>query len=385
MCAAVPPAVPPAGLIRYGSAALADVLPSALGSLGVAAANPLGLAPSSCVVVLLVDGLGWNLLRANADCAPFLNALAGDSLTVGFPTTTATSLTSLGTGLPAGEHGVVGYTCRLQGVTEPINWLRWQGASSGTDLRDEAVPEEVQPSLTAFERATQAGVMVSVVSARSFQGSGLTRAALRGGAYVPVLTPADTIAGVAAAAALPRPGLVYGYLHELDLIGHVYGTDSPAWRVQLQLIDREIELLASLLPADAQLLVTADHGMVDVPDADKIDYDGEPALSDGVDMIAGEARVRYLYTGAADAVRDRWSERIGDRGVVLARDEVLDRGWFGPLVTEAARSRIGDLVVLATGRLAVVRRRAEPGLSTLIGQHGALTDDELLVPLLRLR
>lgn len=380
-------AVPPAGVVRYGSGALADVLPSALAALGVAETNPLALPAAPCVVVLLVDGLGWNLLRAHAEHAPFLTSLAGAPLTAGFPSTTATSMTSLGIGLPPGEHGIVGYTCRLDGLAEPINWLRWQGASSGADLREQAPPETVQPQPTAFERAGRAGVSVSVVSGRAFRDSGLTRAALRGGTYVPVLTPADMIAGVAAAAAQARPALVYGYLHELDLIGHVYGVDSLAWRTQLRLVDSEIGLLASLLPADTQLLVTGDHGMVDVPDAAKIDYDAEPDLADGIAMIAGEARVRYLYAEPTDlpAVQRRWADRVGDRGAVLTRDEAIERGWFGPHVSDAARFRIGDLVVLATADLAVVRRRAEPGLSTLIGQHGALTDDELLVPLLRLR
>ncbi|HEU5271304.1 MAG TPA: nucleotide pyrophosphatase/phosphodiesterase family protein [Jatrophihabitans sp.] len=379
------PELPPAGIVRYGEAALADLLPSALAALGVPGErNPLSLPESSCIVVLLVDGLGWRLLRRYAEYAPFLAGLAGRPLTAGFPTTTATSLASLGTGRPPGEHGLTGYTSLIDELGQPINWLRWQVAPSGGNLLDRLDPEQLQPIPTALERGERAGVTVSVVSSYGFQGSGLTRAVLRGGSYRPVFTTADTATTVAAAARSGRPSLIYCYYSELDLIGHGRGCHSEAWRLQLALIDRAAQLLAERLPDDALLLVTADHGMVDVPDAAKVDYDAEPELSDGVEAIAGEARVRYLHVapGRLSEVRQRWQDRLAGSFVVLGRDEAIERGWYGPAVGPVARQRIGDLVVLATGPGAVVRRRAEQRLSTMIGQHGALTEDELLVPLL---
>jgi hypothetical protein len=152
----------------------------------------------------------------------------------------------------------------------------------------------------------------------------------------------------------------------------------------LQLIDRGAELLAERLPAGVRLLVTADHGMVDIAEAGKIDYDSGPHLSDGVALIAGEPRVRYLYVepGQLDAVRGRWSDALGDQVALLTRDEAVERGWFGPTVSEAARERIGDLVVLAVADVAVVRRHAESRSSLLIGHHGGLSEAELLIPLL---
>jgi predicted AlkP superfamily pyrophosphatase or phosphodiesterase len=371
-------------VVAYGRSSLADVMPSVLASLGVdGEPNVLGLRPAHCVVVLLVDGLGWNLLRGNAGYAPFLSSLAGRSLTAGFPTTTAASITSLGTGRPPGEHGITGYTTRAAGVTEPVNWLTWRGAQSGRDLSEDLPPARIQPMSTAFDRAERAGIRATVVSAPAFRNSGLTGAALWGAHYVPAFTAADTATGVATAAR-ERGGLIYCYNADLDLIGHVHGSRSQAWLAQLQLIDRGAELLAERLPDQARLLITADHGMVDVPDEAKIDYDDDPTLHEGVDLIAGEARVRYLYVAAGqlDAVRERWTHVVGDRTSILTRDEAIDRGWYGPVVTAAARERIGDLIVLAESDVAIVRRRAESRSSALIGHHGALTDDELLVPLL---
>lgn len=376
--------LPAAGLVGYGQSSLADVLPSALAALGVPGEpNVLALEPADCIVVLLVDGLGWQLLREPAGQAPFLSGLAGRPLTAGFPTTTAVSITSLGTGVAPGLHGITGYSTRADGLGEPVNWLTWRGARSGTDLIDTQPPEQVQPVTTAFERAVQAGVNASVVSAPMFRTSGLTRAALRGAQYLRAFTAADT-ATVVAETARTRGGLIYCYIADLDLIGHVHGCRSEAWRVQLELIDAGARLLADRLPANARLLVTADHGMLDVPEHAKLDYDTEPLLREGVELLAGEARVRYLHTapGELDAVRSRWTEVLGSGMAVLTRDEAIDRGWFGPSVSDAARSRIGDLIAVSVSELSVVRRKAESRNASLVGHHGALTDAELLVPLL---
>ncbi len=375
---------PGPGIVRYGTSSLADLLPSALAALGVAhEPSVLDLPAGDCIVVLLVDGLGWLSLREHAARAPFLSSLAGRPLTAGFPTTTAASITSLGTGRPPGEHGIVGYTTRLDGVSEAINWLTWRGTQTGTDFVEAHPPEVVQPGMTALERAERAGVNATVVSSPQFRESGMTRAALRGGLFLPSFTAADT-ATLVADAARERGGIIYCYTADLDLIGHIRGCRSPAWLAQLELIDRSTEMLFRRLPAGARLLVTADHGMVDIAESDKIDLDDDPTLNDGVTLIAGEARLRYLYVqpGQVEAVRARWNRALGDRVALLTRDEAIELGWFGPTVLPAARGRIGDLIALAVSDVAMVRRRAESRSSMLIGNHGALSDAELLVPLL---
>lgn len=372
------------GVVRYGESSLSDVLPSALAALGVAGErNVLAVQPAECVVVLLVDGLGWRLLREHGDEAPFLSSLAARPLTAGFPTTTAASLTSLGTGVPPGRHGITGYTTRANGLTEPVNWLTWRGAYSGRDLTDEQPPERAQPEETAFERASRAGVSATVVSSPLFRDSGLTRAALRGGEFIASFTAADT-ATLVGDTARSRRGLVYCYSSELDLIGHVRGTRSDAWLAQLELIDRGVRMLSDRLPPRTRLLVTGDHGMLDVPEDAKIDYDSAPFLKEGVEILAGEPRARYLHVaqGELDAVRSRWTQALGNRIELITRDDAISRGWFGPVVSEQARGRIGDLIALAVSDSAVVRRKVESRTSTLVGHHGAMTDAEMLVPLL---
>lgn len=372
--------------VRYGECALADVMPSTLAALGVAGEpNTLELTESPRVVVLLVDGLGWARLARSREAAPFLNSLAGRSLTAGFPTTTVTSLASLGTGLPPGAHGLTGYTSYLPDLDTTINWLAWRPASGGESMIDVVVPEVVQPEPTVFERAEAAGVTVTVATVSSFGGSGLTRAVLRGGRFEGTVSGGDLISRVAAASRTDNRSLVYGYVSEMDLVGHVRGPDSESWLAQLTMLDRFVEQLADALPADTSLLVTADHGMTTIPEEDKVDFDDSATLQDGVLALAGEPRARYVHArdGAQADVYAAWCAQLADRMWVLTRDEAIAAGLFGPTVGAAARARIGDVVAISQSTTAVVRRKAESRLSALPGQHGALTDDDLLVPLLR--
>jgi len=386
------PFAAPLPQIDYSRGCLADVLPAAIEALTGRGddGNPLGIPASAHVVVLLVDGLGWRQLRAHPEAAPFLTSIAASPtaarpIVAGFPTTTATSITSLGTGLRSGEHGLVGYSCYLPEAGATVNWLAWRQVGAGADLREVLAPEVVQPRPTAFEQAAAAGVAVSVVSPDQFDGSGLTRAALRGGDYSGSVTGGDAVALAAAAIRRSDRSLVYCYTPDLDLVGHVRGPGSDAWLAQLSAVDGLAEQLADRLPSRARLLVTGDHGMVHVADEHKVDFDSSATLRDGVVAISGEPRTRYLHTraGAAPDVLAAWQETLGDSMWVLTGEQAVAAGWYGDRVAETARSRIGDIVATAVGPAAVVRRSVESRLSALAGQHGALTDDELLVPLLQ--
>jgi hypothetical protein len=369
----------------YGDASLADVGPSILAALGVdGETDVLGLGEIQRACLLVVDGLGWTQLRANPASAPYLSTLTGRPLTAGFPATTVTSLASLGTGLPPGEHAMTGYSSYVEEVGAVVNWLAWRSVGEGADLREALVPEVVQSQPTVWERAEAAGVATTVCTFDNFAETGLTRAVLRGGRWGGTLAEGDAVARASAAIDVGHRSLVYVYVSALDLVGHMRGPDSDAWQVQLSIVDRIAEQLAERLPPEATLFVTADHGMVLVPEDAKIDVDATPSLQDGLVALAGEPRMRHVHVrqGAADEVRSTWSEVLGSDWRVLSRDEAVDVGLFGPTVTSTARRRIGDLVALSLGVGGVVERRKLPRLSAMPGQHGSVTDDELLVPLL---
>jgi hypothetical protein len=360
----------------YSSRSLSEVVPGIAAALGC----PLGesaleLPEASAYVVFLVDGLGANLLRRYARAAPFLSSLLTGSEpgTAGVPSTTAVSLTSFGTGLTPGGHGLVGYTSRIPGTDQLLNALQWS---------KEIDPVVWQPEQTAFTALEVAGGHATVVNKREFYGTGLTVAAHRGAAYVGADRVGERIAGAVAASRVPR-SLTYLYDGDLDWTGHRHGVASSPWLQQLAMIDAEAEQLRDALPPATRLLVIADHGMIDSPAGRRTDVDEISALRDGLVLLGGEARFRHLYCrpGAAESVAAAWTEVLGERAEVLTREQAISRGWFGP-VNERVLPRIGDLVVASRGDHAVVSSIDFPYEKTLVGLHGSLTPDEMLIPLL---
>jgi hypothetical protein len=401
----------------YGTGSLADLLPSVLAGLGVpgasersseasdavgmsasersseasdavgiSAADPLGLAGRLAgvrrVAVLLVDGLGYRLLPVAAPVAPTLaDAAAGRlgelrTLTSGFPSTTPTSLASFGTGAPPGAHGLVGFTVNVPGTTRVLTHTEWT---------DDPDPRRWQPLTTQFGYAAAAGVAVNVVSRSEYAGSGLTASAYGGHRYRPADDPATLAARMLAVLGESEPpALCYGYHPDLDQVGHRYGVDSPQWRVAAADVDRLLARLVEGLPGDAALLVTADHGQLDVPAGNRFDLDTDPRLGDGVAVVAGEPRVRYLYPvpGATADVIAAWRAVLGDAARVAERDELVAEGWFGPVPGEHL-ARLGEVIVACRDRHAVLATAHEPDrVARLVAFHGSWTATEMLVPLL---
>jgi hypothetical protein len=357
-------------------AALADLVPSVVASLGISGfTNTLGLAPRRAACVLLIDGLGAELLRGHASTAPVLTDAHARDLTAGFPSTTATSLASIGTGLVPGQHGILGYQTEIPGSGKLLNALHWDSGVAA---------DEWQPEATAFERATAAGVSVSLVSRRLFKGTGLTTAALRGADYRGADTAGELIVDVLEALSSGTPSLVYAYLSDLDATGHHRGSKSLAWRLQLKLIDRVVGELANRLPEGAVLYVTGDHGMVDIPPDRRIDADApeEQVLREGVRLLGGEVRARHVYTepGAEADVLAAWQERLGADMWVVSREEAVAAGWFGP-VAERNLRRIGDVIAASYSDAGLVATHREKHESRLVGHHGSMTAAEQLVPL----
>ena len=370
----------PFALPDHGGGSLADVLPAVLRSLGEPGGQPGPELPeSSRVVVLLVDGLGMPALLAAPEQAPFLTSLLATPwsrrLSTVFPSTTPIALTSFGTGLTPGEHGITGLFLRLDdGRT--VDMLANPGQ---VDLR------LLQPQPTVFERAVAAGIAVTRVGPKAFDGRGLTEAALRGGAYAAAESPGERVAATVAAVRPAERACVYVYYGDLDSTGHRQGCTSDAWAAELTHVDRLVEQLAGALPAGTTLVVTSDHGMVDVPHENRFDLARTPALDDGVAMLSGDLRGAQVHTrdGASGAVLDAWRETLGDTFWVVAQDEAVASGVYGPTVTPTARARLGDLLAVPRDHHVLVDSRVmRPPILGLVGMHGGLSDDELGIPLL---
>lgn len=368
----------------YGLRDLGAVLPAALAAVGAGHVvkwrdaegdrQRLGIPSARHVVVVLLDGLGHLQLEARRGHAPFLRSIESGVVSAGYPTTTAASLAMFGTGQPAGRTGMTGYTALNPRTGELANLISWEGADA---------PQEWQPQASLLEQAAADGFLITTLGKRRFAGSGLTQAVLRGGNFVGAEGLAERI-DVAARAARTS-GVSYCYWGEIDAAGHKYGWESAQWVAALEDADRELRRLAARLPKGAIMVVTADHGMVDVTDAPRWDAGTHPELMKGVRLTAGEPRALHLHVEQGvdpEAVAARWRDVLGTNAAVLTQAQADEGGLFGEILAEV-RGRIGDVVVAMAGRATVVDTRTQSaGSLALIGVHGSLTPEELQVPLL---
>jgi hypothetical protein len=361
---------------------LADVMRSCLASIA-GRPNRLGLPPVHKAVVLLVDGLGADSLKARAGHARTLvSAMTGNAvIESGFPTTTAAAIATLTTGTRPGHHGIVGYSAFDAAHKRVVNQL------SGWDAQMN--PLTWQPESTLFEAAVADGFDAVVIGPERYRETGFSKAVLRGARY----EAAATIAGrMGRAAELLQQGtqhsLIYVYVPELDQAGHAHGQESPTWISALEATDAEVRHFERALGPRHGLIVTADHGMLDIPSYSHVLFDQDKSLIDGVQFVAGEPRCLQLHFAADASVSQRsrvleaWHESESERSWVATRHEAIAANWFGP-VRPDVESRIGDILVAARKGIAYYDSRAGTSAQAMIGQHGSWSPAEVRVPLLR--
>ena len=372
----------PAGFT--GETSLADVLTSCLSAV-TGTPSTIDIPAVSRVVVVVADGLGSHALRARAGHARFLSSrlTKASTITSGSPTTTAAAITTLCTGRMPGEHGIVGYRALDPRTRRVFNHLSgWNGDPD---------PMTWQRRETVFERATAHDVRASVIAPARYASSSFTAASLRGAEYV----GADSMEGRVARVRelFDRGGrqIAYLYVPELDMTAHAKGWESDAWLVALEQLDSLMSALARSLHRGEGALITADHGILDVPRSSHVVFDAVPELTEGVELVGGEPRLVQLYLHPSATEDDRrglaasWQREEGHRAWIATREEAVAAGWFGPTVDSDVADRIGDVLVAARGRVAYYDSSPEGVRGrTMIGQHGSFTPEESKVPLLRL-
>ncbi len=353
----------------YDGACLSNVVPALLDPGPTPPVwLPVAAARAAQVVLLVVDGLGFLQLDARRHLAPTLGAMEGGAISTVAPSTTATALSSLTLGCPPGEHGVVGYRINVGG--DVLNVLRWQ--TTAGDARQMIPPDDIQ-GRPAFR-----GRRPPVVTRTEFSGTGFSAVHLAEVRFHGWRVPSTLVTEVRRLVASGER-FVYAYYDGTDKVAHEYGLGEH-FDAELVAVDRLVADLLAVLPSGAVLVVTSDHGQVQVGDA-VVPIHAEVMPS--VALLSGEGRFRWLHAraGAADELLDAARTHHGDTAWVRTRREVLVEEWFGPKVSDAAEARFGD-VVLAARRPVAFADPADTGPYRLQSRHGSLTAEEMLVPLL---
>ncbi|MGA1158260.1 MAG: alkaline phosphatase family protein [Candidatus Nanopelagicaceae bacterium] len=358
---------------------IGDVSDSIFASLGVIGCRndlkiPVHQGSRDCLV--LIDGLGKNAIDQFGEEKKFLTDFEYvRTLSATFPSTTAASLTTLGTGLTVGKHGMVGYTMRVPNSGYPeriLNALKW----------DERVDPEIwQPNPTLFQRAMRSDISVSHIAAVRYENSGFTRAALRGAYYRKSNTIEEQINATVEALRSPR-SFAYVYLNDVDEASHAHGLGSERFLRALEKVDSLISGLIKELPAGVRIWITSDHGMINKKEHAVIGKNND--LLKDVNLMAGEPRVRYLYVSPEniERVAKRWLDYFGPKIDLRTRSEAISQKLFGDSVSSEFIERIGDLIVIAKEELILVEQEREQLQISMVGHHGGISREEVEIPLL---
>ena len=352
----------------YDGACVANVVPTLLGHGSPGPWIPAAALEARQVVLLVLDGMGWEQMQERRSLIPTMGAMAGGPITTVVPSTTSTALTSITTGLPPGEHGIVGYRIAVHG--EVLNVLQWSTAAG--PAQQSIPPSKLQPV------APFLGERPPVVTRAEYRRSGFTGAHLDPARFWGYRTPATMVTEVGRLLRMSEP-FVYAYYDGLDKVAHEYGLDEH-YDAELQWIDHTVERLLAVMRPGGVLLLTADHGQVDV--GGNVVPLAADVLSQ-LSMQSGEGRFRWLHARSGrgrDLYEAAVAHHTGDAWV-MTRDEVVGGGWFGPVVSEAAKSRLGDVALVARRDVAF-HDPLDTGPYTLVGRHGSVTPAEMLVPLL---
>ena len=305
------------------------------------------------------------------------------------PSTTVAAMATFGTGTCPGLTGMAGYTQLEPASHKLIQLIQFKDALAPKPANPHIPtppmidPLDLQRERTVFEKLHEQGVRVTSSGLPKFAGSPLTEAALRGTDYQANVTPRDRV--LASACAARKPGLTYLYVRDADKVGHNYGWDSEHWVATFEHIDSQLALLKRSSPKGTLIVIIADHGMVQTDMGQRIDIAAESTLTQGVELVGGEPRSLMLYAEqgeSADAIADRWRNRLGDTALVRTKEQAFSDGLFGS-VADRVRPMIGDVIVQASGAATFVDSRTQSDKAThLPSVHGSQTMLEMDIPCL---
>ena len=350
----------------YSDRCVNRLVPSLLGTSDVSSCFSEDIFLAKTVVLLVLDGLGWQQFQGNKEIFTALSEFSGNSITTVAPSTTATALTSITTGVPPGEHGIVGYRIHVDGGI--LNSLRWSTGNGSYkpdpyEFQLQAVFENQQPK---------------VVTSADHEGSGFTKAHLRDARFSGYSSRSELIELVVDSVEKSE-AFIYAYWDGVDRIAHEFGFTDRYFN-ELEECDLMIAELLQRLPSNVALIVTSDHGQVEVGDR-MIELTDD--LNDLLLKQSGEARFRWLHAvvGGEQDLLETAKETFEDVAWVMSKKEIINEGWFGPLVHKTVEDRLGDVALVAREKVGFTDP-AEKMPFKLITRHGSLTRDEMHVPLL---
>ena len=356
------------------------------------------------VVFIFIDGFGWRFINQYRDNLPFLKRFFDQGvvsqLTTQFPSTTAVHTTTIHTGLPVGQSGIVEwyyYEPSLDRIIAPL-LFSFCGDKGRETLREAGVdPKTLFPTQTFYHRLS--GISSYCFQHQNYAQSSFSTTVCDGATIVPYRTIPEAIATLRQLLAQSGPGYYLLYIDSVDAICHRYGPSSVHAATEVKGVCLMLEsLLCEAMTSNSHrpspetlLLVSADHGQIDVAAEKNIYLEQHcPKL---IPWLCRDRRGELLVPSGGprdfflhvrdemlDAAEDYLSKQLADCATVYRTQWLLDQGYFGA-VGPRLRNRLGNLILLPHKHFTIHWQPRE-SLQPTLGHHGGLTAEEMTIPLL---
>jgi hypothetical protein len=321
-----------------------------------------GLERTSTTVLVLFDGLGSHQL--SHPLARDLASAQVGSIDAPFPTTTTVSLATIATGLPPSRHGLIAYQLWNPTVGEVVNTIHM---TTMWGERIEQRHEDFLPGPNLWQRMSGSGVETVTVQPDTFDRTPLTRALYKGSSFVPYTTTKEAVERTVEAASSPER-FVFLYIPHVDFAAHVAGQQSDGYNDAINEANSVWADLSEQLPSDVLLVGTADHGHVDISEANKVRLSKKD--EEGL-VLYGDARAMFVRGDGA-------SLASGLPGTWVPYADLAGMWGPGPM-HHAFEERRPDGIIFADDGYAIFHSRSN---DRLIGHHGGLTPEERQIPVL---
>ncbi|MFO7837572.1 MAG: alkaline phosphatase family protein [Candidatus Thorarchaeota archaeon] len=335
---------------------------------------------SSTILFIIIDGLGYNYLLRHGSGLWLRDHLVSSMSSV-FPPSTGSAMTSFYTATTPLQHGITGWFVYLKDLGVVSRFLPFSTLVNEKPMQTDVAPfVGAEPWLGKIQkRSIFLGPQRIINSSYSrFVSSGCTRIGYHS---------LQELFGNARDLAIHahENQFMFVYWPELDATGHDEGIESEAAINHLTTLDKNLEKLAKEVPNNVRIIITSDHGIVDVEQENTVKLANHPELKKTlIAPVCGDTRTCYFYVrpNKVDAFQSYMNDHLAHACTMYQTSQLVDMGWFGPgEPSNKFDTRAGDFVALMKEGYALLNDFPGEEYPELVGQHGGLSEDEMLVPL----
>jgi len=340
---------------------------------------------SKNVILLIIDGLGYEYLTKNHS-ESLLKAHLRGAITSVFPPTTASAVTTFFTGVAPQQHAVTGWYISLKELGTIVRILPFTPRHSKEKFSNNKV--NIKSLIDSEPLSSRLKAKCFVVQSKDVSTSDYSLAMSNKAKILDYKDLDGMFKKIKAAIkSKGKRKYIYSYWPQLDHIAHKKGISSRNAAIHLKQIDKKLaKFIRSIRGTNTTLIITADHGhIVSLPEHN-IHLKKYPLIKECLSQpLSGEKRASYCYVHPSKVKQfeENFQKDLSPYAYLYKSEELISKNLFG-LFNQNPKlfDRVGDYIILSKGNYNIQDPiLTEENKDLDIGHHAGITKEEMLVPL----